>query len=74
MQYPSVEFYKTITEFKLLNWIYKKAIEKYFDIYDWGKKIVLWCSKILSYAHTGVLTLYTIWIIIGLIILFLILV
>lgn len=74
MRYSPVEFYKTLTEFRLLNWLYTRAEEKYFDIYDWGKKIVLWCSRVFSYAHTGVLTLYTIWVIIGLVILFLILV
>ncbi|MBN1897454.1 MAG: hypothetical protein JW827_01650 [Spirochaetes bacterium] len=66
IQYPSVEFYKTLTDIKPIGWIYQKAREKYFDVYDWGKKIVLWASHILSGLHTGVLTLYVVWTIISL--------
>lgn len=74
IQYPTVEFYKTITEFKVFNWIYQKAEKKYFDIYDLSKSIVLFINKLFSEAHTGILTPYIIWSLIGLGIILLILV
>ena len=72
--YPTPEFYKTIEEFRFFAWVYKKAEEKWFDIYDLLKKFVLWFSHQLSEAHTGVLTGYVIWVFAGLIILLLIMI
>ena len=72
--FPTPEFYKTIGEFRFFSWIYKKAEEKWFDIYDISKKFVLWFSHQLSEAHTGVLPGYVIWIIAGLIIMLLIMI
>ena len=72
--FPTPEFYKTIGEFRFFSWIYKKAEEKWFDIYDISKKVVLWFSHQLSEAHTGVLPGYVIWIIAGLIIMLLIMI
>ncbi|MFZ0280923.1 MAG: hypothetical protein WAL29_04695, partial [Bacteroidales bacterium] len=70
--YPTPEFYKTIGEFRFFSWMYKKAEEKWFDIYDLSKGGVLWFSHRLSMAHTGVLPVYVIWVIAGLIIMMLI--
>lgn len=72
--YSTPEFYKTIGEFRFFSWIYKKAEEKWFDIYDISKKLVLWVSHQLSEAHTGVLPGYIIWIFAGLIIMLLIMI
>jgi NADH:ubiquinone oxidoreductase subunit 5 (subunit L)/multisubunit Na+/H+ antiporter MnhA subunit len=66
--YASTEFYKTIANFKLFSFIYRKAEEKWFDIYDISRNIVLWFNKKFSLAHTGVLSNYAIWILAGLII------
>ena len=52
--------------------MYKKAEEKWFDIYDVSKQFVLWFSHQLSRAHTGVLPAYVIWVFAGLIIMLLI--
>ena len=65
--YSTPEFYKTIGEFRLFSWIYKKAEERWFDIYSLSKQSVLWVSHELSEAHTGVLPGYIIWILAGLI-------
>jgi len=54
--------------------MYKKAEEKYFDIYDLSKRFVLWFSHQLSEAHTGVLSGYIIWVFAGLIIMLLIMI
>ena len=72
--YPTPEFYKTFTEFKFLSAVYRKAREKWFDLYNISKEIVLWSSHRLSLAHTGVLSGYVIWIFAGLIIMLLIMI
>lgn len=72
--YSTTEFYKTIGEFRLFSWIYKKAEERWFDLYDISKNGVLWLSHQLSDAHSGVLPLYIVWIFAGLIIMLLIMI
>jgi NADH:ubiquinone oxidoreductase subunit 5 (subunit L)/multisubunit Na+/H+ antiporter MnhA subunit len=72
--YQTPEFYKTILEFRLFAWIYRKAEEKWFDIYDLSKRLVLWSSHKLSSAHTGELTGYVIWVFAGLLIMLLIMI
>jgi formate hydrogenlyase subunit 3/multisubunit Na+/H+ antiporter MnhD subunit len=72
--YPTTEFYKTIGEFGVFSWIYRKAEERWFDIYDLSKKFVLGLSHQLSEAHTGVLPAYVIWIFAGLIVMLLIMI
>jgi formate hydrogenlyase subunit 3/multisubunit Na+/H+ antiporter MnhD subunit len=72
--YSTPEFYKTFGEFRFLAWIYKKAEERWFDIYDLSKQIILWISHQLSEEHTGVLPGYVIWVFAGLIIMLLIMI
>ncbi|MEE4199038.1 MAG: proton-conducting transporter membrane subunit [Bacteroidales bacterium] len=70
--YNAVEFYKTISEFKLFNYLYQKAEEKWFDIYDLSKRLVLWFSHLFSTTHNGILSNYAIWVFAGIIIMLLI--
>jgi formate hydrogenlyase subunit 3/multisubunit Na+/H+ antiporter MnhD subunit len=72
--YATTEFYKTIGEFKFFSWIYKKAEERWFDLYDLCRRFVLWLSHQLSESHTGVLPAYIIWVCAGLIIMLLIMI
>jgi multicomponent Na+:H+ antiporter subunit A len=72
--YSTPEFYKTITEFHSFSWIFKKAEEKWFDIYDLSKQFVLWFSHQLSDAHTGLLPAYLIWVLAGVIVMLLIMI
>jgi multicomponent Na+:H+ antiporter subunit A len=72
--YSTPEFYKTIGEFRFFAWIYRKAEERWFDIYDLSKQFVLWLSHQLSEGHTGVLPAYVIWIFAGLIVMLLIMI
>ncbi len=72
--YSTPEFYKTFGEFRSFAWIYKKAEEKWFDIYDLSKNFVLWISHQLSEGHTGVLPVYVIWVFAGLIIMLMIMI
>lgn len=72
--YPAPEFYKTIGEFRFFSLIYKRAEEKWFDLYDLSKQGVLWLSHQLSEAHTGVLPGYILWVCAGLLIMLLIMI
>lgn len=72
--FPTSEFYKTITEYPVLSWFYRKAREKWFDIYDLSKRSILAFSHGLSEAHGGVLTGYIIWVFAALIILLMIMI
>jgi len=72
--YPTPEFYKTFSEFRFFSFMYKKAQDKWFDVYDMSKQFVLWLSHQLSEAHTGVLPGYVIWVFAGLIIMLLIMI
>ncbi|MCX6326412.1 MAG: proton-conducting transporter membrane subunit [Bacteroidia bacterium] len=72
--YSTPEFYKTFGEFRFFAWMYKKAEEKWFDIYDLSKQFVLWLSHQFSEAHTGVLPGYVIWVFAGLIVMLLIMI
>jgi hypothetical protein len=65
--YGVVEFYKTIREFKWLRYIYDRAERQWFDIYELMKSITLGFSKWLSLAHTGTLTWYAVWMLVGLV-------
>lgn len=66
--YSSIDFYKTISSFKLFSFFYRKAEEKGFDIYDNSKNLILNINKVFSKAHAGILPLYALWVIFGLII------
>lgn len=72
--YATPEFYKTLGEFRILSVLYKKAEEKWFDIYDLSKRFVLWLSNLFSGAHAGVLPGYIIWVCAGLIIMLIIMI
>jgi len=72
--YSTPEFYKTLGEFRALSVLYKKAEEKWFDIYDLSKKFVLWLSNLFSEAHTGVLPGYIVWVCAGLILMLIIMI
>lgn len=67
-----VDFYKTIEGVRLLRRIYKSAEKGTFDIYEQSKKIFSF-SKFLRYLHNGVLPTYLVWVLLGMIGLFLVL-
>lgn len=64
-----LDFYKTISQAPFFRSMYSAASKKWFDIYDIGKGIVLYFSKIAGSAHTGILPFYIAWLISGLVIL-----
>ena len=66
--YSSTEFYKTISSFKPFSFFYKRSEKGSLDIYDCTKRLVLGINSIFSKCHSGVLPLYALWVILGLII------
>ena len=68
------EFYDTIKNLSPLKWVYKKAEEKVFDIYDQGARLVFSLTRGLQKVHTGILTNYLVWCLVGILILFLVLI
>ncbi len=73
MRVSGVEFYNTIKEIGILKIIYRLAEKKAFDIYELLKKFCFIFTRILRFIHTGILTTYLIWILLGMIILFFVL-
>ncbi|MBE0677031.1 MAG: hypothetical protein IH591_20425 [Bacteroidales bacterium] len=67
-----LDFYKTISQSSFFAPIYNAAARKWFDIYDVGKGLVLWFSKMASSAHTGILPFYIAWLVSGLVLLLII--
>lgn len=69
MRVSGVEFYETIKSMPFLKWIYKKAEDKFFDIYDQGSRLTLFFTKMLKKIHNGILPSYLGWCLLGMIIL-----
>lgn len=66
------EFYNEIRNMAPLRSIYNYAEKKYFDLYDLGKRLFLSLAQFFKMVHTGQLQLYSLWILVGVLILFLI--
>ncbi len=66
------DFYQTIQEMGLFRGMYKRAEAKFFDIYDQGANLVFFFTGKLQKMHTGVLPLYLIWCLVGMIALFIV--
>jgi multicomponent Na+:H+ antiporter subunit A len=64
--YSSTEFYKTISNFNIFSFFYKRADKKRFDLYNVSKNVILWLYSKFSTAHSGVLSNYALWFLIGL--------
>jgi NADH:ubiquinone oxidoreductase subunit 5 (subunit L)/multisubunit Na+/H+ antiporter MnhA subunit len=64
------QFYKTIQDLAGIRKIYSWAEAKMFDIYELGTLAALGFAGILRRAHTGVITMYLGWFLLGVMILF----
>jgi hypothetical protein len=74
LSYSTPEFYKSFQEFGWLAYMYRKAKDRWFDLYDLGARFCSWLGGIFSRAHTGILHDYTLWVFAGLVILLLLLI
>ncbi len=72
--FSAVEFYKTISDFKLFSSFYRGAEKKLFDLYDNSKRLILGINKFFSKCHSGELPLYAVWVFLGMIIIIAILI
>ena len=72
--FSAVEFYKTISGFKIFAAFYRGAEKKFFDLYDNLKRIILGLNKFFSKCHSGELPLYITWVFLGMIIIIAILI
>ncbi len=70
VEVTGVDFYRTVAELFPLRGIYWLAEHKVFDLYEVGRGIGFAVSWILQRFHTGVLNHYTVWYIIGLVIVY----
>lgn len=64
------DFYNTIKDIGVLKFIYKRAEEKAFDIYEEGVKYSLKFTEMLRSLHNGILPTYLAWCLLGMIVLF----
>ena len=67
--FSTLEFYKSFQEFKWLAFMYRKAKDKWFDLYDLTRRFFSWLGGLFSKAHSGVLHDYALWVFAGLVIL-----
>ncbi|MBA7697757.1 hypothetical protein ES703_106427 [subsurface metagenome] len=68
-----VDFYNTIKDFAFFKVIYKKAEDKFFDIYDQGRRLTLFFARRLQRLHSGILPTYLVWCLVGMLALFFVL-
>jgi formate hydrogenlyase subunit 3/multisubunit Na+/H+ antiporter MnhD subunit len=66
-------FYNTIRESGGLHRIYNWAEAKWFDIYDQGGRFCFSLAGLFQKVHTGILTSYTAWVFMGVIVLLIVL-
>lgn len=66
-------FYYTVKDIGILKFIYEKAEQKIFDIYEQGVKGASHLYRFFGRLHNGVLPTYMAWCLLGMIILFIIL-
>jgi len=64
------EFYNEIRNMTLIKNMYNWAEKQYFDLYDMGASLTFSISRIFQRAHPGLLQLYLLYILIGLVIFF----
>lgn len=72
--FSTLEFYKSLNEFKWLDRMYQKAIDRYFDLYELSRKFISWLGGFFSRAQTGILHDYVLWVAAGIVILLLLLI
>jgi formate hydrogenlyase subunit 3/multisubunit Na+/H+ antiporter MnhD subunit len=66
VEVTGVDFYQTVEQLPVLNSLYEMAHKKMFDIYETGGKAMGWLIGLLRAAHTGLLSLYLTWFVLGL--------
>jgi hypothetical protein len=72
--YSTLEFYKSFQEFGFLGFMYRKAREKWFDLYSLLSRFFFFLGGFFSRIHSGILHDYVIWVFAGLVIILIMLI
>ncbi len=72
--FSTLEFYKSFQEFRWLDTLFRRAKDRWFDLYDLSGRFISWLGSIFGRLHTGILHDYTLWVFAGLVILLLLLI
>ncbi len=72
--FSTLEFYKSLQEFKWLDRMYQRAKDGAFDLYDLSRQFITRLGGLFSRLHTGVLHDYVLWVFAGVVILLLLLI
>lgn len=63
---PGTHFYKTVSSMEGLRQVYQSQEKGYFDPYLYGAKTGLALTGMLKWLHSGVLSVYLTWVVVGL--------
>ncbi len=74
VSFSTLEFYKSLREFRWIDFMYRKAKDKWFDLYDLTGRLFSWIGSLFSRAHSGILHDYALWVFVGLVFLLLLLI
>jgi formate hydrogenlyase subunit 3/multisubunit Na+/H+ antiporter MnhD subunit len=69
MSIPGTHFYKTVSSMGGLKQLYSGQEKGYFDLYNISGKLGLVLTGLLRWAHTGVISTYVLWMMVGVLIL-----
>ena len=72
--FSTLEFYKSFQEFRWLDTMFRRAKDRWFDLYDLSGRFISWLGGMFGRLHTGILHDYTLWVFAGLVILLLLLI
>ena len=72
--FSTIEFYKSFQEFRWLDTLFRRAKDRWFDLYDLSGRFISWLGGMFGRLHTGILHDYTLWVFAGLVILLLLLI
>ncbi|MGM0568667.1 MAG: complex I subunit 5 family protein [Elusimicrobiota bacterium] len=70
MRVSGVQFYSDIENMKFFKKMYGWARKNFFDIYEILKALVFYCIRVLRRAHSGVLSVYLLWMLAGSVVVF----
>jgi len=68
-RFAGTEFYRTVAEIAPLKTLYEHAEQKWYDLYDLGRRVAFYVSGGLQALHSGVLLTYVSWCVLGLVML-----
>ena len=68
-RFDGTEFYRTVAKMAPLRELYRNAEQKWYDLYDIGRRTAFYVSDGLKALHSGMLLTYVSWCVLGLVVL-----